>query len=304
MRFYFIGWHQDYERDSIASIDKRFDVTNVMFNIFFIFLAKKIKWINNILRKRLRSINENDVIIIHDSLFFYDLVKGVKAKKIIIFRNTITEKTVTLSKLTDFKKYSFDPDDCKKYNFIYLRQFSSLKKDNLLNGDELEWDFYFLGSEKNRAKELGNLINVIDEKGYKRCFIIKKNPVKIWERVICKLPFLKSDFKPLSYNDYISQLKKTRVIVDIVNPGQSGLTLRVLEALFMNKKIITNNKKIMEYDFYCQDNIIVVNTNDITAVENMLTKDFVYGPVITYPDSVKLKYSAGVVLDSLLNDLI
>ena len=39
--------------------------------------------------------------------------------------------------------------------------------------------------------------------------------------------------------------------------GQIGLTIRVFEALGAEKKLITTNTDIVNYDFYCEENIYV-----------------------------------------------
>ena len=62
---------------------------------------------------------------------------------------------------------------------------------------------------------------------------------------------------------------------EIVQPGQGGLTIRTLEALFYNKKLITNNESITEYDFYNADNIFIYKEQDcnIDALKSFLKKN-------------------------------
>lgn len=45
--------------------------------------------------------------------------------------------------------------------------------------------------------------------------------------------------------------------MDSPQDGQLGLTIRVLEALGAKKKLITTNEDVVNYDFYCKENIYV-----------------------------------------------
>ena len=47
--------------------------------------------------------------------------------------------------------------------------------------------------------------------------------------------------------------------MDSAQEGQNGLTIRVIEALGAKKKIITTNQDIVNYDFYCPENIYIYN---------------------------------------------
>lgn len=48
----------------------------------------------------------------------------------------------------------------------------------------------------------------------------------------------------ISYQENLDNIRKSKCIVDVVQKGQIGLTLRPLESLFFKKKLLTNNKCI------------------------------------------------------------
>ena len=52
-----------------------------------------------------------------------------------------------------------------------------------------------------------------------------------------------------------SQVKKN--IIDYYTDPLAGLSLRPLEAMFLEKKLITNNVTIRNYDFYSDHNIFI-----------------------------------------------
>ncbi|EEX2831637.1 glycosyltransferase, partial [Escherichia coli] len=50
--------------------------------------------------------------------------------------------------------------------------------------------------------------------------------------------------------------------IDIHHPSQHGLTMRTIEAVGLNKKIITTNADIKKYDFYDPKDVYVYQSGD------------------------------------------
>lgn len=69
-------------------------------------------------------------------------------------------------------------------------------------------------------------------------------------------------------------IDKTKAVLDIQHPKQTGLTMRTIEMIGMHKKLITTNQSIEKYDFYNPDNIAVIDRNDITIPEGFLDKPY------------------------------
>ena len=59
--------------------------------------------------------------------------------------------------------------------------------------------------------------------------------------------------------------------MDVVKQGQSGITLRICEALLFNKKILTNNQSIREMPFY--DSRFIKVFTDISDIDISFIKD-------------------------------
>ena len=137
------------------------------------------------------------------------------------------------------EKWSFDFDDCKKYNLHYNNQFYfdtiHLKK------NELIYDGFFLGNNKGRRDYLNHIKSIFtDNKLVSHFYIIPDKKESDVEQLV-----------PISYDEYLNKfLSFTKGLIDVQPEGQSGLTLRPLEAIFFNKKLITNDKNIKNYDFY------------------------------------------------------
>ena len=97
------------------------------------------------------------------------------------------------------------------------------------------------------------------------------------------IPHNKNEY--ISYEEYLEYVKKSRCIIDIYQVGQSGLTRRPLEALFYNKKLLTNNPWIVEFDFYQKSNIFLLQELNIAEIQK-----FMQQPSTLIPDMVKMKY--------------
>jgi hypothetical protein len=81
-------------------------------------------------------------------------------------------------------------------------------------------------------------------------------------------------FSPLSKENTIDIINKSKVVIDIEHIKQKGLTMRTLEMLGANKKMITTNKEIINYDFYNTDNIQIIDRNNINLDKSFFEIDF------------------------------
>lgn len=189
--------------------------------------------------------------------------------------------------IEDFKKYSkvycFDSSSCKKWNLLYNSQFYFFPNKEILDmqsNEEIIHDIYFIGADKGRLKILERLAGTLSELNLKYEFEVlsdKKNK---------RAPYIKILDKPKDYIDIIRKISRTRCILEIVKKEQDGISLRVLEALFLNKKLITNNKKIMGYDFYKKENIFVLGED---RMDNL--KEFLNSPFYEISVDIKRNYS-------------
>ena len=66
----------------------------------------------------------------------------------------------------------------------------------------------------------------------------------------------------------------------------NGLSFRIFEAIKYEKKLITNNKTVKQYDFYHPNNIFVFEEDNFQGLENFLK--VAYTPL---SEEIKQKYS-------------
>jgi hypothetical protein len=104
------------------------------------------------------------------------------------------------------------------------------------------------------------------------------------------------DFRSVKYNDISfnslthkgnSELvHKSKIILDINHPKQIGLTMRTLEALGAQRKLITTNADVANYDFYNKSNILIIN-----RLHPIIDEDFLIEPFIPSDKSILAKYN-------------
>lgn len=169
--------------------------------------------------------------------------------------------------------YSFDESDCKKYGWVYTNELYS-KNEFLLN-DKPSNDIYFIGLDKGRVTELKQVFDKFREAGLVCDFniIAEKNTPLI------STTGFNIRSKRLSYKEVLAGISNSKCILEIVQNGQSGMTMRPYEALFYNKRLLTNNKYLEDMPFYNPKYMQIYSTIDeidISAIMSPETVDYGY----------------------------
>lgn len=224
---------------------------------------------------------------------FLDCLKRklYNAKFILYLWDDITRVGKISQKLNIFDRvYSFDSNDCKKYGFEFLPLFYT--DDFYNNKIEKKYDLFFCGILHSKRKEL--IDYAID--------FSRKNNLKLKSDLyIGRLMYLKnylfnSEFRKSLKNNYIYKqinLKEvaentcaSRVTIDMPIESQTGLAMRCVEALPAQTKIITTNEHIREYDFYCPENVMIIDRDN-----PVFDVDFIKSPYKPIPKDILEKYS-------------
>ncbi|WP_214228853.1 hypothetical protein [Pedobacter sp. B4-66] len=147
--------------------------------------------------------------------------------------------------------YSFDFEDCKCFSGLkYLPLFySDDVADYVRNKKEAEFDFFFMGFFfPERYKALLKFRDFAKANNYKfKGFLYM--PFTSYVKEILKGSKIDRSvvsLKPMKRNDYLTFLGNTKVMVDVSNPNQTGLAMRVIESLATNTKVLTNNLRLKE----------------------------------------------------------
>lgn len=171
----------------------------------------------------------------------------------------------------DFILTTFNYPDAHQYQLIYKGSFFRYP-DNiapLSSNERKQVDCYFIGYKKDRAEMLEKCQEKLESHG-----------------LTCQFLILEKGEAEMTYQDNLKYTINSRCLVDITNTDeQTGLSLRPLEALFFNKKLITNNPNIRNYSFYHPDNVFIIGEN---KEEDILA--FMSAPLHIIPDEIKEQY--------------
>lgn len=230
----------------------------------------------------------------HDCHLFYLLWNTVGSIKSPLFFNEKREfqSLLNLQNLYGYRIVSFDKKDCEKFGFIFNKQ--CVPKLNFKNNEvKLLQDIFFIGQDKGRMSFLMSLQKLFESEGLVfNCFVFP-DKTKTYTSAEEKF-YYKGDF--LSYQEVVSIDLQSRAILDIVQDGQEGLTWRPIEAIYYNKKLITNFKAIQTYEFYDTNNIFILGLDDLKKL-----KEFIYAPFNPVPSNVIEEYTFSHLIEKLEN---
>jgi hypothetical protein len=81
-------------------------------------------------------------------------------------------------------------------------------------------------------------------------------------------------FAPVAKRELQALLARTRVVVDIERPVQSGLTIRTIEAVGARKKLITTNAFARDSDIYTPENVLCIERAALHIPAAFFDSDF------------------------------
>jgi hypothetical protein len=184
----------------------------------------------------------------------------------------LPEFTDLAQKHPDVSFYTFDRKNEAEGLIGYLDQFYLPILRNFTPSEE--FDLFFIG--KNKGREA--LVRDIERKC---ASFTQENRITVFNDRV------KGTSDEITYEENLCLAASCRVMIDITNAGQSGLTLRVLEALFYGKKLITNNAEVKSHPFYDPARILILDEKNPPA-EGAL-RAFILGAPAKPADSALLK---------------
>ena len=160
---------------------------------------------------------------------------------------------------------AFDKKDALNFNIRYVGGFYNYnncdERENASNSSKL----FFAGTNGGRFQSLRKLEKLLNKQQYD-CNFKYVSPLGAFFN-----PFFYS--RPFSYSTIIKFTLNSKAIVEWMKSGQVGLTLRSYEALFFNRKLITNNKYIKNYNFYDPSYIFIYESEEsLKHLEEFLLK--------------------------------
>ncbi|MGN0086877.1 MAG: hypothetical protein ACI353_05065 [Alloprevotella sp.] len=178
-------------------------------------------------------------------LYFWTPVQAIYHR---LSPRRLQHRLQSLSRL--YRLSSFNPDDRRLCPALQFRtQFFRLLPPGPEASQPLAW---FVGQDKGRSALLAHCRRLLESQG-----------------VACDFVVVRKGERGLSYRECMERAARSTLIVDITL-GQNGLSLRPMEALYLGKKLLTNNADIRQCDFYHPDNIFILGVDSEVRLSSFL----------------------------------
>lgn len=249
------------------------------------------KYFNKILDET-KNKSYDFVLIINCKVFSTEMVKLLRksqpsAKFVLYMWDSLTLYPNVKELLPAFDEtYSFDLEDCenvKELRFLplfYTKIYGELGKESS-NYSNRKYDITSIcTAHPNRYEILRKIVPYLKDRGinvFSYMFINKLQYIynKTFVEEFKGAKSSEFKYKTLSEQEIISILKDTKAVFDIQHSKQSGLTMRTIETLGSKRKLITYNKDIKKYDFYTEDNVLILNDNNWDTIPEFIKREYV-----------------------------
>lgn len=205
-----------------------------------------------------------------------DYLKKLKAKGnitlVLVMVNTMARRGSLIEKRMVYFDliFSFDKNDCDRYGFIYHPTNYSMVD---LQEVDIAQDAFYVGVSKGRASMIAAVYEKIISKGAKAEFFISglESGEQKYEGIHYN--------QWLKYSKVLDYISKSNCVVEIMDGKQEGVTLRTMEAICYNKRLLTNNVSMKQSNYYSSGYIQVFEQPeeiDVDFIKNRSKVDYCY----------------------------
>ena len=137
---------------------------------------------------------------------------------------------------------SYDKFDCAEYGFKYIG-YDYYSRFDIQTNNNIEFDLYYISSVK-KGKEI--LLRAIKNE-------CEKNQVKIFFQIMSrwrKINYGQCIRKCIPYEEVVANVERSNCILEVLQEGQKTQSIRYLEAIVYNKKLLSNNINLSKLPYY------------------------------------------------------
>jgi hypothetical protein len=243
-----------------------------------VFLGKNPKHIKrqDYIIKTLEKIGKQDqILVINPELIDDNYHKKIKTftNKYIAYLYDSVARCNVINLLDGFfdEIYSFDKNDILQYQFKSTQNYNFLNK-NDFEVKNIKQEIIYLASIDERLEKMFEIAKyLIQEKITFKCIIVGK---KAWKYQLKQIFFRlikinNSIIDPqiifrrqrINQKEMLELYQESNILLDLVRNNQTGLSFRLFEAMALDKKIITSNVSVLQYNFYNENNYLVLDNN-------------------------------------------
>jgi hypothetical protein len=171
------------------------------------------------------------------------------------------------------RAWTFDPQDVQEGGISLLKQVyrrAALPPAADGPGEPPRRDVYFLGIDKGRVPALRHLEAEFHRAGLTTHFHViadKRRRYTAADRA-----WLAPGWLP--YTENLRNVARSRALLELVQGGGTGPTIRSLEAAFFDRKLITDNRALRDTGLYHPSRIFILGEDDPSGL-----KDFLAAPL-------------------------
>lgn len=242
-----------------------------------------------------------------DTMVFEEIKRMMPCAKIILYywdsiknlRNAITNASYA------DEVYSFDRADCERMGWTFRPLFFTdlYKKIRLHSAKENNHRIMMIATlTPKRYEVVKNLSRLLEENHIEYFIYLFMNRWIYMKRVLINKEYdsFKSPFihhKEISSEVLDECLERSDIVLDICHSTQSGLTMRAIESFGAGKKLITNNRDIVNYDLFDSNRVHIYEGDQDALMKFIL--DTKTKPDIN--DKLYYKYSIAGWIDELFH---
>ena len=198
--------------------------------------------------------------------------------------------------------YVFDSKDILNYPEYDLKLttnfYFDIDQNPILIKNKAKKVIYFVGAHlPQRISAINQFIKSADKLNLQIKFLIGLKRRRRRNKLLYNSECINFIRKNIDYSENLSNVKNSDILIDFVNNVHSGLSFRVFESIFYQKKLITNNTEVAKYDLYHEDNIYIWDGDEIN-IDSL--KSFLNKPYHILPSEVSNKYSFKTWYSSVL----
>ncbi len=196
---------------------------------------------------------------------------------------------------------TFDPVDSKTLGWTYRPLFGrniEAKRD-IAAPDKFDW--CFIGTiHSDRHRVIHRLRQRCGRQAKTFVFAYFQSPLMLLIRLLVDwtlwiAPKGTLSTKQMPATEVAQKVENSRAVLDVEHPRQRGFTMRTIETLLAEKKLVTTNKYILTSNLYHPSRVVLINRTapDIPA-------KFLDQPYLGVPDSLRNYYSCEGWVSELL----
>lgn len=164
---------------------------------------------------------------------------------------------------------TFDKKDAEIYS-LKFRPLFYRSECEIIRNESIDniYDIVFFGFwHSNRYELLSKIRKEAKELNLSCCFRLQTSYYKYIINRYVKRIIRSNDsdlfyFESYPYSKILNIISKSKIILDISHPLQSGLTMRTIEAIGMKKNLLTTNSNIVEYSNIDKNTYLILDANN------------------------------------------